>query len=162
MKKYHYSQGQNSYGPFSIEELRTKMLSPDTLIWTEELVTWTKAKNVSELQDLFGATNGNNNPPPLIPTETKPFQAPNQQYQRPPKTYLVESILTTIFCCWPLGIPSIIYAARVEKKFYSGDIIGAEEDSTNAKKWMVINIIACVICWIAYLGIFGLAVLGTI
>lgn len=159
MKKYYYSQGQNSHGPFSLEELRSKTLSHDTLIWTEELITWTKAKDVSELQDLF---ESNNNTPPLIPTETKPFQNPPQPYQRPPKTYLVESILTTIFCCWPLGIPSIIYAARVEKKFYSGDIIGAEGDSAKAKKWMVINIIASVICWIAYLGIFGLAVFGTI
>lgn len=85
-----------------------------------------------------------------------------QNYQRPPKTYLLESILTTIFCCWPLGIPSIIYASRVEKKFYAGDIVGAEEDSANAKKWMIINVIACVALWIAYLAFFGLAIFGSL
>ena len=59
----------------------------------------------------------------------------NENNQKPPKTYLVESILITLFCCWPLGIPAIINAAKVESKFYAGDINGANEASKKAKKW---------------------------
>src|SRR5690606_11267512 len=163
MKQYHYSDGVNSYGPISLEELRTKNINPDTLIWTEELVTWKKAKEIPELQDLF--RNISNPPPPSQFGGTQHYSGQSQQgntqnFQRPPKTYLLESILTTIFCCWPLGIPSIIYASRVEKKFYAGDIAGAEEDSANAKKWMIVNLIACVVLWIAYFGFFGLAIFG--
>lgn len=163
MKKYHYSQGENSYGPFTLEELRSKTLYPDTLIWTEELVTWKKAEDVAELQDLF-RPGSSNQPPPVFGTnpEVKSSQETQAQFQRPPKTYLIESILTTIFCCWPVGIPAIVYAARVEKKFYTGNIIGAEEDSAKAKKWIIINLIACVIGWILYLAIFGLAFFGSI
>lgn len=160
MKQYHYSDGVNSYGPISLEELKTKNIGPETLIWSEDLVTWTKAKDIAELKGFF---NPMHQAPPLAPqTSHIPNDNFNQHAQRPPKTYLIESILTTIFCCWPLGIPAIVYASRVEKKFYSGDIAGAERDSANAKKWMVINLVACVILWIGYLGFFGLAMLGAI
>ena len=58
----------------------------------------------------------------------------------PPKTWLVESILVTIFCCQILGIISIIYSAGVESKFYRGDIAGAESSSTTAKTLVIISV----------------------
>ena len=51
-------------------------------------------------------------------------------------TYLTQAILVTIFCCWPLGIPAIVYAAQVNKKIVAGDIEGAWQSSRNAKKWV--------------------------
>lgn len=54
----------------------------------------------------------------------------------PPKNYLVESILVTIFCCPPFGIVGIVYASQVNSKFNSEDVQGAIETSNNAKKWM--------------------------
>lgn len=158
MKQYHYSDGINSYGPISLEELKTKNINAETLIWSEDLVTWTKARDIAELKDLFDQSSS---APPLAPPVSPHYSANfDTSIQRPPKTYLIEAILTTIFCCWPLGIPAIVYASRVEKKFYAGDIQGAEADSANAKRWMIINLVACVIVWIAYFGIFGLALLG--
>mgnify|MGYP001797304015 CR=1 FL=1 len=58
----------------------------------------------------------------------------------PPKTWLVESILVTIFCCQILGIISIIYAAGVESKFYKGDIAGAESASNTAKTLVLVSV----------------------
>lgn len=58
----------------------------------------------------------------------------------PPKTWLVESILVTIFCCQILGIISIIYAAGVESKFYRGDIAGAESSSSTAKTLVLVSV----------------------
>jgi hypothetical protein len=55
--------------------------------------------------------------------------------ERPPKTYLTESILVTLFCCVPFGIAGIVNAAKVETLFYGGNIEGAEKSSANAKKW---------------------------
>jgi hypothetical protein len=49
--------------------------------------------------------------------------------------YLVQSILVTIFCCWPFGIPAIVYAAKVNGLVGSGDIAGATEASGKAKFW---------------------------
>ena len=54
--------------------------------------------------------------------------------------YLVRAIVCTVFCCVPLGIPAIVYAAQVNNKVAQGDLAGARHASTNAKMW----------CWIAF------------
>ena len=61
----------------------------------------------------------------------------NQQEhpQLPPPNYLVWAILTTILCCLPFGIISIIFAAQVNSKWIAGDYEGARNSSRNAKIW---------------------------
>ena len=165
MQKYHYTDGVNSYGPLSIFELKAKGITGDTYIWTEGMPNWVLAKTVPEVADIiesgdqpYFSTNAGV-PPQFSQTQQEGmYGRPNGN---PPKNYLVETILTTILCCWPIGIPSIIYASRVEKKFYHGDIRGAELDSASAKKWMIINIIACVVLWVFYGILFGIGVLAT-
>jgi hypothetical protein len=49
--------------------------------------------------------------------------------------YLVQSILVTIFCCLPLGIPAIVFSAQVNAKVQAGDIDGAIASSNRAKVW---------------------------
>jgi ABC-type Fe3+ transport system permease subunit len=58
-----------------------------------------------------------------------------QNGQKPPKSWLVESILVTIFCCLPFGIVGIVNASRVESRYYAGDIEGAMRASQEAGKW---------------------------
>ena len=77
----------------------------------------------------------------------------------PPKNYLVESILATIFCCLPFGIIGIINAARVENAFYSGDETEAERLSGQALKWVKIAFltgIASVVIYLVCLVVFVL------
>lgn len=57
----------------------------------------------------------------------------------PPKNWLVESILVTLFCCLPFGIVGIINAAAVNTKFAAGDYAGAQESSAAAGKWTKIG-----------------------
>jgi hypothetical protein len=66
-------------------------------------------------------------PPP--PPNAPPANIPN---------YLVFSILTTVFCCLPAGVVSIIYAAQVNGKIATGDFAGAQAASKNAKLWAMI------------------------
>ncbi len=172
MKKFHYTDGKNSFGPFTLEELKNQGITPGTYIWSPELTTWTKAKDVTEVAFIFTSQAAATSTPPPIqytteeqtadtyePYGQKHTPSPNNNYERPPKTYLIEAILSTIFCCWLLGIPSIVYAASVERKFYSGDREGAEEASKKAKKWMIINIVASILSWLLYLGFYGTAVI---
>ena len=49
--------------------------------------------------------------------------------------YLVWAILSTLFCCLPFGIVSIVYAAQVNDKLTAGDTLGAIEASNKAKMW---------------------------
>lgn len=59
-------------------------------------------------------------------TEAPPQKIPN---------YLAQSILVTLFCCLPLGIPAIVFSAQVNTKIQAGDIQGAMEASRKAKMW---------------------------
>lgn len=68
----------------------------------------------------------------------------------PPPNYLVFAILTTLFCCLPLGIVSIVYSAQVNSKWSGGDYQGAKESSDNAKKWAIWSAIAGVVVAVLY------------
>lgn len=162
MQKYHYTDGTNTFGPFSIDELKYKGITGDTLVWTEGMPNWVLARQVPELVSIIQESDrpyftADSQPPPAQFPNSGAAPLYGQSSGRPPKTYLLEAILTTIFCCWALGIPSIVYASRVERKFYAGDFLGAEQDSANAKKWMWINVGACIVLYfiIFVFGIFG-------
>lgn len=53
--------------------------------------------------------------------------------------YLVPAIIS-IFCCWPLAIPAIIFATQVNGKVQAGDIAGAQDASKKAKMFSFIAI----------------------
>ena len=53
--------------------------------------------------------------------------------------YLVPAIIS-IFCCWPLGIVAVIFAAQVNGKVAACDISGAEDASKKAKLFSYISI----------------------
>jgi hypothetical protein len=79
----------------------------------------------------------------------------------PPPNYLVWAILTTVLCCLPLGVVSIVFAAQVNSKWYAGDIAGARDSSTKAKNFAMWSAVAGgvgVILWVILvvgLGMFG-------
>ena len=66
-----------------------------------------------------------------------------------PDNNMLWAILSTLFCCLPLGIVAIINAAKVDGLYRSGDYSGAQEADDNAKKYaqygLVIGIIWIVI-----------------
>ena len=63
----------------------------------------------------------------------------------PPKNWLVESVLVTIFCCLPFGIVAIVNAANVNSRLAVGDYVGAQEASRNAGKWVKYGLIGAVL-----------------
>lgn len=48
---------------------------------------------------------------------------------------LVWAILATLFCCLPLGIVSIIHAAKVDGLVAAGNYAAAQEAADKAKSW---------------------------
>ena len=67
----------------------------------------------------------------------------NQNENSPmcPKTWLVESILTTIFCCLPLGIMGIVYSSSVESRYINGDYEGARKKSAKANEMVILSFV---------------------
>lgn len=68
----------------------------------------------------------------------------------PPPNHLVWAILSTLFCCLPLGIASIVFAAQVNGKYSAGDYQGAQESSRKARQFALWATIAGVIVGILY------------
>ncbi|MDD2476849.1 MAG: CD225/dispanin family protein [Dysgonamonadaceae bacterium] len=131
MKKYFYTDGTNKFGPFSLIELGEKNINGQTLIWFHGLSEWSPACNFPELYDVFVSS-----PPPItFQSSVSNSQLDNINYLQPPKTWLVESILATLFCCLPLGIVGIVNATKVESRFYVKDYDGALQASADAAKW---------------------------
>ena len=60
-----------------------------------------------------------------------------QQPGPKPANNLVWAILATLFCCLPFGIASIVFAAQVDRKYNSGDYVGAVASSKSAKTWAI-------------------------
>lgn len=133
--KYFYVEGSHTYGPYTLDELRGKNIARDTKVWFQELGDWKPAGSIPELNDLFKLV-----PPPISAYKNPNYTTMNEfNSPRPPKTWLVESILVTLFCCLPFGIAGIVNAAKVESRFYAGDIAGADRSSAEAKKWTTIS-----------------------
>jgi hypothetical protein len=71
----------------------------------------------------------------------------------PPPNYLVWAILTTVLCCPPLGIPSIVFASQVNSKWAAGDVAGAQASSAKAKKFAIWSAIAGAVISVIYIVI---------
>ncbi|SFQ43506.1 MULTISPECIES: CD225/dispanin family protein [Actinomadura] len=68
----------------------------------------------------------------------------------PPPNHLPWAIATTILCCLPAGIVSIVFAAQVNSKWMSGDQAGAYKASNNAKTWAIVSAVLGVIVGVIY------------
>ncbi|TPV32482.1 CD225/dispanin family protein [Paucihalobacter ruber] len=78
---------------------------------------------------------------------------------RPPKppSYLAIAIISTILCCLPAGIVSIVYATKVNDAYFNEDYEGAQRASNNAKTWAIVSIVVALAGLIIYIAIFGFA-----
>ena len=78
--------------------------------------------------------------------------------------YMVPAIIS-IFCCWPLAIPAIIFATQVNSKVAAGDIAGAEDASKKAKMFSYIalglGILEIIFAIIYVVFVVGIAALST-
>jgi len=75
--------------------------------------------------------------------------------------YLVPAIIS-IFCCWPLAIPAIIFATQVNGKVAAGDVAGAQDASKKAKVFSFIAIGIGLLGIVIWLILFALGMAGSI
>lgn len=121
-----HTKGKNE-GPFTLEQAKAGLadgtFSANDLAWRPGLAAW--APLAQRLAEDTGEV-------PPIPTgapaavhttpETKPFN------------WLIPAILSTVFCCWPVGIVAIIFASKANSKAAAGDTSGAA-DARKVAKW---------------------------
>lgn len=93
---------------------------------------------------------GGGTPPPPPPSYGDPG-VPAGAPGTPPDNYLVWAILSTVLCCLPLGIPSIVFSTQVNSKWALGDVAGAQQASVKAKKFAMWAAIVSAIFWVLYI-----------
>ncbi len=98
-------------------------------------------------------------PPPPPPYGSMPPGQPPAG--SPPPNYLVWAILSTVLCCLPLGVASIVFAAQVNGKWASGDYAGAQESSRKAKQFAIWSAIVGAVLAILYIIFVVVVGLGT-
>ncbi|GGQ43792.1 hypothetical protein BKA00_002263 [Actinomadura coerulea] len=79
-----------------------------------------------------------------------PPPPPSSGAGSPPPNHLPWAIATTILCCLPAGVVSIVYAAQVNSKWSAGDQAGAIKSSNNAKTWAIVSAVLGVIVGAIY------------
>lgn len=147
--KYYYNDGTNRFGPMSVEKLLISDINAKTLVWCDGMTEWIEAGEVPEIAEALKSV-----PPPIPRPEPKPTpeSEPTVEEQTPtppperPKSWLLESILATIFCCLPFGIIGIINALDVESRYNAKEYDKSIRASNEAKRWCKYALIVGLIC----------------
>lgn len=164
--EYWIYLNEEKKGPYTVDQLKDLHISASTLVWGEGMVSWKNANEVPELASLFEDEDNqeeatseavdnieepqqeykkNITPPPYNQGCCNNYGTPSQeiknQYQECPPTYLVWAVLSTLCCCFPLGVVAIIYGSNVQSKFYSGDYEGAVKYSERAALWVILSFV---------------------
>lgn len=140
--QWYYSKNGTQLGPVAEGELRAKLatgeISQTDLAWREGMGDWLPVAKIPELST--------SSPGSLRePVQASPYRTPvvGQASDAPGviiPSYLWQSIVVTIFCCPPFGIPAIVYAAKVDTLRATGDIQGAMSASSTAKMWCLLAV----------------------
>lgn len=111
--------------------------------------------------NIFVFQQPNNNPYP--PVNNYGDEVPPRVKPPKPNSFLVWAILSTLFCCLPFGIVSIVYASKVDGLWVAGDYDGAEEAASKARTWFWWSFGTAIALWIVYIlfyAILGYAAFG--
>jgi len=160
-KEYFYLNGDVKNGPLSLDALKSAPISRTTFVWNNSLPDWVEAGSLPELAVIFAPAP----PPPPVANYIQNnannistgSNLNNQEKPPMPESYLVWTIVSTIFCCWPIGIFSIIQAAKVSSTYIAGDYEGSLKASANAKKIMIANVCVGVFLYVVVSIIYAIA-----
>lgn len=153
MEEYYYlDANRQRRGPITPDDFLRCGITPDTLVWKNGMSDWRAAGTLPELASRFIA------PPPPPASGSMPGTAASASEAKP-DNYLIWSILTTVLCCLPFGVVAIVYSAKVDSLWNTGDRAGAYDAAKNAK---LFNIISAVGGIVAGIIIFFLSFIGAL
>lgn len=166
MKQYYIVCNGQDMGPYTLEELSARGVTPDTMIRVEGVSDACPAQTLDELRPLFGYQAPGPNSYAGAPAygtpygATAPVGSPMQPQNRPkmPPDYLVWGVLCAILL-FPIGIIPLIYSIQVSTNYDRGNYEEAENASRKSIQWakgLAIAVAVCVGITIAILIIIAI------
>ncbi|XP_033614889.1 proline rich transmembrane protein 1B [Fukomys damarensis] len=80
--------------------------------------------------------------------------APPVEHRLPPKDYMTESLLVTLFCCLLTGLIAVVYSHETRVALGRGDLARAEETSHKARSLVLFSLLFGVFVstsWVVYM-----------
>lgn len=79
-------------------------------------------------------------PPPSPAGAASPGQAPASSHTPAqgwswPPNHMALAVVSLVLCCWPLGIPAVVYAQSVDRNAAQGNLEEAWRRSRLARGW---------------------------
>lgn len=141
---YYIIINDQQQGPFAKEELLSRGLSPQTMVWCQGMPDWMPASSVHDLNDLFAR--------PQQPQYQQPYQQqyPQQQYpQQPVGTFtnwlpwaIVGTVLGICSCIGlVLGIIGITKANGANNAYKCGDYDLARSVNNSARTLTILSLV---------------------
>jgi hypothetical protein len=145
---YYLNQNNVQCGPVEAANLPAYGVTVNTMVWQSGMANWQPAGQVSELQNIF------TQPPQPPQSPIPPNYAAGGVRPIKPDNNMVFAVLTTLFCCLPLGIYSIVLASKVNGLYESGKYQEAQHSADEAKKWAIIAAVISVLFWVILVFIY--------
>jgi hypothetical protein len=152
--EWYYAKNGQQIGPVSEEQLldeyRIGAIQGGDLVWNESMANWAPLSSIPGLiSSPPPASSGQGASPYGVPgaavvaTAVVQGQAPGGQPS--PPTYLWQSIVCILICCWPFAIPAIVFGTKIKPAMEAGDYQAALEASKKAKMWCMVSFIVGII-----------------
>ena len=138
---YYIIINDQQQGPFAKEELLSRGLTPQTMVWCQGMPDWMPASSVHDLNDLFAR--------PQQPQYQQPNQQPYQYPQQPVGTFtnwlpwaIVGTVLGICSCIGlVLGIIGITKANGANNAYKCGDYDLARSVNNSARTLTILSLV---------------------
>ena len=145
---YHVVIEGQAVGPYTPQQLAALGINGETLIWYQGLENWVPAASVPEVMAAISAAQNYNPEPqqpavPQAPVQPVQPQQPQQQHnfiETRPASNLVLAIIGLVLF-FPLGIPALIKAIRVNTLWAQGQHEEALVQANSARRFGLLAII---------------------
>lgn len=88
---------------------------------------------------------------PIVTSENIKIEHYIEQKPAKPEDNLVWAIISTLCCCLPFGVVSIVHSAKVDSLYHSGNYAEAQKEADIAKKWAIRSVVAAIVFWVLYI-----------
>lgn len=118
-----------------------------------------------ETSDDSGACNESANPY-ASPSASEPYAPSGWGDVADVPDYLIWNVLSTLFCCMPIGVAGIIFSIQTNSAKARGDVEGAARHSSTAKTLLIVGLVCgglqvlLSFLWIAFSVMFEIGSLG--